>query len=306
MITQYEELVQLRFYGERFAGHTLDIEATQELIAYKKLVLDCAKELWRRRNPGRSRLPRRFEEGFSLAFSELKDSSAIVPLMRRIEREDDELSLPVDDEFVQAARLVEDAIDSVGKGEPLPIDLPRNVIPLFRLFGKSLKADESLFVRSAGRDREAAYTASVRQKLANWTESTYEDLLSLTGEVSMANTRGGHFVLTLESGETPTGRFSPEQETFVLEALYRHRDVRLRVEGVAEFNEADRSLRGFVHVEKVEIVPAETIPYDETVRPIWEVLAEIGAKASSGAWDQLPSDLSMRVDEYLAGNRRKR
>jgi hypothetical protein len=58
------ELASLRFDGKRFGGHALDVECTQELIAYRSLILECAKELWRRKNPGRVRLPRRFEEGF--------------------------------------------------------------------------------------------------------------------------------------------------------------------------------------------------------------------------------------------------
>lgn len=87
----------------------------------------------------------------------------------------------------------------------------------------------------------------------------------------------------------------------VLEALYRHREVRLRVKGIAEFNEADRTLRGFVRVDHVEIVGTASPAYDETARPIWEVIAEIGSRAPAGTWDNLPTDLSTRVDEYLAG-----
>ncbi|MFN0300262.1 MAG: hypothetical protein ACKVQU_07890 [Burkholderiales bacterium] len=41
------ELASLRFDGKRFENHALDVECTQELIAYHTLVLECAKELWR-------------------------------------------------------------------------------------------------------------------------------------------------------------------------------------------------------------------------------------------------------------------
>lgn len=300
MTTTYEDLAYLRFDGPRFAGHALDIDVTPELLAYKKMVLECAKELWRRRNPGRTRLQRGFEEGFALAFSEIGDGSAGVPLKRRIERADDELPLPPEDEFIQAARLIDETIESAATGASLPQELPRNVIPLFRNFGRSLREDETLYLRASGREREAGYSAPVRERLANWTEATYEDMVDLVGEVSMANVRG-QFTLTLDSGETPGGRFDPSQEAMVLEALYRHREVRLRVKGIAEFNEADRTLRGFVRVDHVEIVSTTSSTYDETARPIWEVIAEIGARAPAGTWDNLPTDLSTRVDEYLAG-----
>ena len=62
------ELASLRFDGKRFEDHALDVECTQELTAYRTLVLECAKELWRRKNPGRMRLPRGFEDGFRLEF----------------------------------------------------------------------------------------------------------------------------------------------------------------------------------------------------------------------------------------------
>ena len=213
MTATYEDLAVLRFEGERFENHTLDVDTTLELIAYKKLVLECAKELWRRRNPGRLRLPRGFEEGFALAFSEIRQGSAGVPLKRRIERGSDELDLPSEDEFIHAARLLDEAIEAAGSGQALPSDLPRNVIPLFREFGRTLLPDESVFIRSAGRLTESAYTAPVRERLGAWTDPTYEDVVEVCGEVSMASIRG-QFTLTLESGETPSGRFSPEQEAF--------------------------------------------------------------------------------------------
>jgi hypothetical protein len=39
MKERYEDLAVIRFEGERFAHHTLDVDVTQELVAYKKLVL---------------------------------------------------------------------------------------------------------------------------------------------------------------------------------------------------------------------------------------------------------------------------
>ena len=58
------DLASLRFDGKRFEGHALDVECTRELIAYRNLIVECAKELWRRKNPDRARLPRGFEDDF--------------------------------------------------------------------------------------------------------------------------------------------------------------------------------------------------------------------------------------------------
>ncbi len=131
----------------------------------------------------------------------------------------------------------------------------------------------------------------------------YDDVIDLTGEVTMANVRGGQFAISLDSGESPAGRFSPEQEALVLQALLRHREIRLRIRGVGEFEYADRSPRRIVRVDSAEIAVGGTPAYDESTRPIWEVVSEIGAQAPAEAWATVPRDLSERLDEYLYGAR---
>jgi hypothetical protein len=39
----------------------------------------------------------------------------------------------------------------------------------------------------------------------------------------------------------------------------------------------------------------------ELTRPIWEVLAEIGARVPAKEWAKVPRDLSERLDHYLYG-----
>lgn len=97
------ELASLRFEGKRFEGHALDIECTQELIAYRTLVLECAKELWRRNNPDRVRLPKRFEDGFRLEFDRIDPGSATIPLRRVRDVLQGELDLG--DDFDEAAAI---------------------------------------------------------------------------------------------------------------------------------------------------------------------------------------------------------
>ncbi|MEK6750249.1 MAG: hypothetical protein AABY83_13780 [Pseudomonadota bacterium] len=146
------DLASLRFDGKRFEGHALDVVCTQELIAYRNLIVECAKELWRRKNPDRARLPRGFEEDFRLQFDRLEDGSAKIPLQRVRVRVDGQSELDWGnlDEFDEAADLIDAAIAAADDDELLPDALPSNVIPLFRDFGKSLRADEVLFTRSVG------------------------------------------------------------------------------------------------------------------------------------------------------------
>ena len=159
------DLSTLRFDGARFEGHALDVECTQELVAYRGLVLACAKELWLRRNPDRSNLPRRFGEGFRVEFDRIDRGSATVPLQRL--REAAQGQLAFDDEFDEAARLVDAAISAAARDELLPESFPANVVPLFKGFGRTLHPDETLFTRARGASAEAPYTAQARLRLAD-------------------------------------------------------------------------------------------------------------------------------------------
>ena len=298
MSTPTIPLASLRFDGERFADHALDVDCVGELSAYKRLVMECAKELWRRAHPDYERLPKGFEDRLTLRFAEVAPGSAVIPLRRTVTQ--DRPSLDFDDEFDQAAALIDDAIVAANDDELLPSALPRDVIPLFRDFGKSLREAETLFVQSRHRAAAAPYTARARQRLADWTEATYEDVVDAMGEVNMANVRGGAFELTVAPGEAPVkGRFTEVQEAEVLNALQSHATTRLRVTGIGEFSKSDRQLRKLLRVDSVAGATTTELAYVEGVKPIWETLAEMGASLPDEAWDKVPSDLAKRLDHYL-------
>jgi hypothetical protein len=294
------ELASLRFDGKRFEGHALDVECTQELIAYRTLVLECAKELWRSKNPDRKRLPGGFEVGFRLEFDRVDPGSAVLPLRRVRELAQGELDLG--DEFDEAAALIDAAIAAADRDDLLPERLPANVVPLFRDFGRSLRPDEVLFTRARQCDQEAPYTARARARLAEWVGPTYEDTVDLVGEVRMANLGPGAFKLQLaDIGVLVDGRFDANQEVLVLDALKNHRSVRLRVRGTAEFSTRDKQIKRLTRIEHVSLAPTEADVFDETAPPIWEQLAAIGTQAPAGIWETVPDDLSMRIDEIVYG-----
>ena len=296
------EMSTLRFDGERFNGHALDVECTQELIAYRNLVLECAKSLWRVKYPNRSNLPKGFEKGFRLQFNRLEDGSALVPL-QRVRTADVQADLDLTDEFDEAVGLIDQAIRAANDEDLLPVGLPSNVIPLFRDFGKTLRDDEVLFTRGRGTESEAPYTAKARQRLAEWIEPSYEDVVSVSGEVRMANVGPGRFALQVDrvGGQAVIeGKFSLEDESKVLAALQQHRSARLQVKGLGEFGTADRLLKRFSRVDHVNFVPEE-VAYDESVAPIWEQLSSIGQQAPPSAWEAVPTDLSVRLDEIVYG-----
>lgn len=291
-------LASLRFDGERFADHALDVDCVGELAAYKRLVMECAKELWRRAHPDYERLPKGFEERLTLRFAEVTPGSTVVPLRRVVVQE--QPLLDFDDEFDQAAALIDEAIVAADGDELLPTALPRNVIPLFRDFGRSLFESETLFVQSRHRATAAPYTAKARQRLAEWTEATYEDVVDATGEVNMANVRGGAFEITLLAGQQAVkGKFTEVQEAEVLAALQSHATTRLRVQGVGEFSQSDRQLRKLLRVDFVAAATTTEPAFVEGIKPIWETLAELGASVPDDVWNKVPTDLAQRLDHYL-------
>lgn len=295
------ELAALRFEGRRFDGHALDVECAHELIAYRALILECAKELWRRKNPDRVRLPKGFEDGFRVQFDRIDEGSAVVPLRRVREAAQSELDLG--NEFDEAAALVDAAIASADRDDLLPELLPSSIVPMFASFGRTLGDDEVLYTRARGSAVEAAYTPKARACLAAWVGPTYEDKIEIVGEVRMANLGPGIFRLQIpESGVQVEGRFEASQEALVLEALRNHRSARLRVRGTAEFATRDRQIKRILRVDEVSLAPTEADAFDESATPIWEQLAAIGVEAPPGTWEAVPNDLSTRIDEVVYGH----
>jgi hypothetical protein len=292
------DLATLRFHGQRFDGHALDVECTQELIAYRELVLECAKELWRRHYPNRSRLPKQFEGGFRVEFDRVEAGSALLPLRRNRDAPQDPL---FEDEFDEAASLIDAAIAAAENDDLLPDALPSNVVPLFRSFGRTLAADEILYVQARRSQQEAPYTAKARSRLADWVGALYEDAVDLVGEVRMAHLGPGSFKLQVDGAGTVDGRFEADQEELVLDALRNHQNVRLRVQGTAEFSVRDRQIKRLTRVAAIRLQSPTSDAFVEGVTPIWEQLAAIGKQAPEGAWDSVPDDLSMRIDEVVYG-----
>lgn len=297
------DVATLRFEGARFQHHALDVECTQELIAYRNLILECAKELWRRKYPNRVRLPKGFEDGFRLQFDRVIEGSAAVPLCRVREGEQGPLDWGNLDEFDEAAELIDVAIAAASADRPLPEKLPSNVVVLFRDFGKTLREGEILFTKARHSKTEGRYDGPARKRLSEWFGPSYEDRVDVVGEVRMANVGQGQFSMQLEgSGSTVQGRFTPEQEDIVLDALRNHRTARLKVRGVGEFGTRDRALQRFARIDQV-VIPSGEATFDPNAVPIWKQLASLGRAAPPGTWDSIPTDLSMRIDEVIYGSK---
>jgi hypothetical protein len=305
MATAKYELVVHKFTGGRFDDHGLDVDVLPDLVTYKNILIETAKELWRSKHPERQRLPKNFEDSLSLKFYAIQPGSAAIPLIREVEvpdhpslfpREPDELDLAVD--------VVTDTIDAVAADRLLPDSLPKSVIILFENYGKTLRADETIELKPARRKKITRYSSKEREQLARLVGTSYEDAVELTGEIRAADLDGGNFALRLADGTKVFGKFSPEQETLITDLLREHAQRWLHVKGRAEFA-SNGQIKRLVAIEALDVQTAGEKTFDVTVRPIWEIIEEIGEAVPPGEWDKVPRDGAVNLDHYLYGHPKK-
>jgi hypothetical protein len=296
-----KQVTLLRFNGPRFEDHGLDVSVLPEIIAYKQILQETAKEIWRRNNPKRVRIPKGFDAEIALKFFHLESGSTGVPLIREMPPKQFPELMFFDDEVDEAAELLEEAIRAAGKREAAPSRLPRKIIPLFDELGKTLREDEFLLISAGTPDDTARFDGAVKERILAWAASSYSDLIDLTGEVRATDLDGLRFALRLEDGRKITGRFQPEHEKVILEALGGHFSQRMRVTGIGEFAPEDGTLKQIVDVKQIELIGPELAP--ERDIPIWERLASIGAAVPEDAWNDVPTDLSENIDHYLYGRK---
>lgn len=296
------QLVTHTFRGKRFEDHGLDLDVLPDLYAYKELLVATAKELWKRHHPDRQRLPKNFEDSLCLKFFNLQEGSVAVPIFRQVDTSSQpELWQPEQpDELDEAVLLVTDAVCAAEADQPVPEAFPKNIIPLFDGYGRTLGEDESFELQPHGSEKKAAYSRESRGRLLDFCSAGYEDRVDLSGEVRAVDL-GGSFTLRLDDGAKVPARFSPEQEALVTEALRDHESRRLRVQGMAEFH-PDGKLKSVVTVLELTIHPVGQDSFNPAAEPIWKIIEGIGAAVPAEEWEKVPTDGARNLDHYLYGH----
>jgi hypothetical protein len=223
----------LMFKGGRFQGAAMPLEALPELAAYRELVLAVAKALWQRENQGRQRLPKGFERGFRLVMVGVQEGST-VPLVARAF--DGQASLiPRNQDIFDGARdLVEKAIQCGNTGADLPSEFPLDVVSRFAAFGQTLDdtTGEYLLVGPPGAKTGQRYDRGVRKRILLWKQATYEDTVTLVGEVRAADKDTEGFWLRTQDGERVLVHAPPLLFPLALESLGTSVQVRVRGTGL--------------------------------------------------------------------------
>ena len=301
MSGKWKEVTRLSFKGERFRDHALDLHALNELSQFQKMMEETAKSLWRSANPDRERLPSHFEDRVRLCLRKIEDGSATAPLEVFIEEQD---QMPIWEqelepvEINEAVKLAHEVYEAIGADAQLPERFPRALLPEYAKWGQSLADDEAVEMKVA--EKEPAYLTLVhRKKLEKFIETPHEDSIEISGEVFEADIKKGRFQLWSGDDIAVTVVFTIEQEEQVTTALKEHKTARMFVTGMGEYSPQGKLLR-VSQVDELRLTTAE-IHYDNSARPIEDMLEELAKEIPQEEWDRLPDDLSNNLDHYLYG-----
>ncbi len=289
-------LVEHRFGGPRFERHGLDLAVLPELVAYRSLVVECAKQLWRRRHPDRERLSPNYESSIVLVFSRIEQGSVVVPI-ERVRGDEQQLTF-LEDEVDQAAGLIADTIEAATAGRPLPEEFPKELLGLFRDYGSTLRQDEWMEQRPGGRETPVRYTQRTREWLTRRVNERYEEPVDLVGSVTMIRLIPPRFERQFgEHGPRIEAPFEPAAEDAILTALSSHQTAKVRVRGRGEFTPA--GLHRILRVDEVQLFPEGEAPVNPGVPRIWERARALMADVPEEQLRSIPP--SEHVDRVVYG-----
>jgi hypothetical protein len=276
--------------GGRFDGAGMPVESLVELAAYRDLVFDVAKALFRQRHPDRQRVPRGFSDRLQLRLQTVEDGSA-VPVLERVAQPG--ALLAHSDEFTEARDAIEDAVAAIANGDPLPDMFPRQSLVLFNRFGQTLRPEEAIELRRGSASSGPIYTSDVRRTLVLNHRRTYQQEVEDIGWVTEVDGSRMSSMIRLRLGP-PTSVPAPLDEvTFapakdVLEPNGEGPPV--RVSGVGVFD-TERGLIRFDSIHDVSVVedPEELASLDQR----FDQLASLNAGWMDGEGVP-PSDAVLR------------
>jgi hypothetical protein len=305
MSDEIRDVTTITFSGPRFDDAGLELDVLSELLAYRKLLIETAKELWRTENRDRRRLPKGFEDSIRLKFYSIETGSAVVPIKRVVSHDDSLLFEPAPraDEIDDAAQLIDDTIAAVSEDRAIPDRMPKAVLPLLAGLGENLREGEAIKTRASRSSKAAELTPATRTRVERLLEAIYEDRVEIVGEVRSADVDQRNFAIRDAAGVKIPARFRPEDEAEITDALHDHASCRVSIVGVGEFSARDGNLRRIVRVDGLERRPATAEDeYDDSAPPLWQAVVDLGASLPPEEWDRLPADLAANLDHYLYGS----
>jgi hypothetical protein len=302
MSGDWREVARLRFKGERFRDHALDLSALTELRQFQKIVAETAKALWRASNPDRERLPAHFEDKTRLCLRRIEEGSAVAPLEVWVEDEEQSDLWEVEPKEVkEAVALAWDVFDHLDRDLPLPDHFPKELVAEYEDWGRTLEPNEEVEFEPVGAQRRPVRINSrTRENLTRFLETPHTSIVEIRGRVLEADVRQRRFQVWLDERAPVLATFNSDQEELVTSALKDHDSLRILVRGTADVSPQGRPIR-FTAIDELRLISPSSEGIDPTVPPIEDVLAGLASQVPEDEWRKLPSDLTNNLDHYLYG-----
>jgi hypothetical protein len=203
MSDEIRDVTTITFSGPRFDDAGLELDVLSELLAYRKLLVETAKELWRSENRERQRLPKGFEDSIRLKFYSIEPGSAVVPIKRIVSHDDSLLFEPPPraDEIDEAAQLIDETIAAVSEDRAIPDRMPKTALPLLASLGENLREGETIKTRAVRSPSAAEFTCETRTRVERMLDAVYEDRVEIVGRCAPRMS-----ISATSRSEIPTGR----------------------------------------------------------------------------------------------------
>ncbi len=217
--------------GKRFADSSLPYELLPDLECYLKIISAVAKELYRKEHPGKTRLPRGFDERFKVRLTSLQAGSAVAVFSREYDEAGWE-----NDEFDRARDQVNQQLISLEEKQQ-SLGFSEKILPLFKSFGENLKPDETIELRIPGRQRAAVYSRKVRSGVLAINQQPYQDVCYLTGSISGFDAEKRKLFIVLEDGQPIEGPLAASFDTLLRDIApkYKKQDIAVTLIGIAKY-----------------------------------------------------------------------
>ena len=168
MSDEIRDITTITFSDPRFDDTGLKLDVLSELLAYRSLLIETAKALWRRSgSPDPEQFSKRLEDSFRLESFSIESGKAVVPIRRVVTHEFSYLRdgpYPTD-VIDDAASLIDSTIAAVSADQPIPKRMPKSVLPLLAAMGHSLRLKESIKTQSIRSNAPAELTLETRMRL---------------------------------------------------------------------------------------------------------------------------------------------
>lgn len=258
-----------RFAGGRFGSHAIPFDVLPDLAAYRSLIIEVAKMLFKRRHNNRERVPKGFEDSFQIGLVRVEGGQSAVAIGRRLPSlrqavlPQGNLNFPAYEEFDEARAYVDDLIRRVRDTDEVPEDFPSELAGRFNPFGQSLQSDEYV---ELGFDtpNPVRYDTFIRKRIVLSREKTYENAVN--------------GVFTLNGGINDSGTIHVLDETgasldfrplsgFEFAKAYARRAQRVRLVGTGLYDRSER-LRRLLDISIIYNDDEPRQPFDERLDEI--------------------------------------